>query len=82
MDTIRSFEQKIKALDAALNRLSLLDQDKECELQTLRKEIKTWQVDVMGNTCTICYGDNVWDKCSVCGWWGKVQPRMDRLKEE
>ena len=47
-------------------------------LQKLRESIKKWQVEVMGNACTICYGDNVYSECSACGWWGKVQPETNR----
>ena len=40
----------------------------------LLKDIQAWQVNVMGNTCTICYGNNAMTKCSACGWWGRVRP--------
>ena len=45
--------------------------------ETIREQlarIQKWQVEVMGNTCTICHGDNAETQCAACGWWGKVPP--------
>lgn len=36
--------------------------------------IKKWQVEEMGNTCTICHGSNAYTMCDACGWWGRVPP--------
>ena len=46
----------------------------EERMQELLDAIKEWQVKTMGNTCTICYGNNAMSECSACGWWGRVQP--------
>jgi len=39
-------------------------------------QIKQWQVETMGNTCSVCYGNNIYTACSACGWWGKVKPKV------
>ena len=46
----------------------------------LQEEIKKWQVEVMGNKCTICHGNNVMAECSACGWWGRVEPKTKANK--
>ena len=38
------------------------------------KAVRDWQVQHMGNTCTICHGHNLNTQCDACGWWGKVVP--------
>jgi hypothetical protein len=38
------------------------------------QRVKHWQQTVMGNTCTICHGNNVWTRCEACGFWGYVVP--------
>lgn len=42
--------------------------------------IQKWQVTEMGNTCSICYGNNAQVKCEACGWWGKVPPPKTKSK--
>lgn len=36
------------------------------------EDLQKWQVNIMGNTCTVCYGNNASSKCSACGWHGDV----------
>ena len=38
------------------------------------KDIQKWQVEIMGNTCSVCHGDNTLSRCSACKFWGKVCP--------
>ncbi len=38
------------------------------------EDVKKWQVDVMGNNCTVCHGNNMHNQCNACGWYGKVNP--------
>lgn len=38
------------------------------------EDVKNWQINVLGNNCTICHGNNILDKCESCGFWGKVMP--------
>jgi len=48
------------------------------EIKELLEQIKKWQVEIMGNSCSICYGDNAQTECSACGWWGRVPPQKRR----
>jgi hypothetical protein len=38
------------------------------------KDVKNWQINVLGNNCTICHGNNINNVCDACGFWGKVIP--------
>ncbi len=47
---------------------------KEILMSERLENIRQWQVEKMGNTCTICHGRNANVKCEACGWWGRVPP--------
>ena len=47
----------------------------QSQIQSQLAKIKKWQVEEMGNTCSICHGNNAETECCACGWWGRVPPK-------
>ena len=43
-------------------------------LKLFFKDVAEWQVEETGKECTLCYGNNMYNECISCGWWGLCAP--------